>query len=78
MTEILSDADIAKEPEVLNTPMKDAFDWSDSKVDVRDAIWDHIMESNNHSTDKTAEAMKPFLDMSEDEVKDYVEKILKK
>ena len=73
----MTDSDIAKEPEVLNVSMDDAFDWSDDKTIVRDAIWDHIMESNNHNTDETVEAMKPFLDMSDADVKDYVEKNMK-
>lgn len=77
MAEILSDADIEKEPEVLNVRMNEAFEWSDDKTVVRDAIWDHIMEGNNHNTDETTKSMKKFLNMSEEEVKDYVEKNLK-
>jgi RNAse (barnase) inhibitor barstar len=73
----MTDSNIATEPEVLNMSMSDVFDWSDDKTIVRDAIWDHMMEGNEHSTDKTVEAMKPFLSMSEADVKDYVEKNLK-
>ncbi|MFD1410487.1 MULTISPECIES: P8 family protein [Lapidilactobacillus] len=69
---------IETEPEVLNLPMADVFEWSDDKTVVRDAIWDFIMESNGRDTIKTEETMKPFLDMTEAQVKDYVEKNLKK
>lgn len=70
--------EIETEPEVLNLRMADVFDWSDDKTIVRDAIWDYLMESNDRDTIKTEKAMKPFLDMTEAQVKDYVEKNLKK
>ncbi|KRL66761.1 hypothetical protein [Companilactobacillus versmoldensis] len=73
----MTDSNIATEPQVLNMKMSDAFDWSDDKTIVRDAIWNHMMENDDRSTDKTIETMKPFLSMSEDDVKDYVEKNLK-
>ncbi|KRM10473.1 hypothetical protein FC15_GL001450 [Lapidilactobacillus concavus DSM 17758] len=69
---------IQTEPELLNLRMSEEFDWSDDKDIVRDAIWNHIMEANNRDTIKTEEAMKPFLDMTDDQVRDYVEKNLKK
>ena len=74
----MADAAIAKEPEVLNLKMSEAFDWSDDKTVVRDAIWDYFMENNNHDTVKTEEAEKPFLDMKDAEVRDFIEKNLKK
>ena len=73
----MTDSNIATEPQVLNMKMSDAFDWSDDKTIVRDAIWNYMMENDDRSTDKTIETMKPFLSMSEDDVKDYVEKNLK-
>ncbi len=66
------------EPEVLNLRMNEVFDWSEDKDVIRDAIWDHIMEANDRDTIKTEEAMKPMLDMTDDQIKDYVEKNLKK
>ncbi|WP_261806781.1 P8 family protein [Lapidilactobacillus luobeiensis] len=66
------------EPEVLNLRMNEVFDWSEDKDVIRDAIWDHIMEANDRDTIKTEEAMKPMLDMTDAQIKDYVEKNLKK
>ncbi|MTV83140.1 hypothetical protein [Secundilactobacillus folii] len=57
--------------------MNDAFDWSDDETPVRDAIWDYLMEQNGHDTLKTEEQMKPFMSMSEDDVRKYVEDNLK-
>lgn len=45
---------------------------------IRDAIWDHEMEANNHDTMKTEAAVEWILKASDDEVKDYCEKNLKK
>ncbi|WKF86216.1 hypothetical protein [Lacticaseibacillus pantheris] len=61
---------------VLDTPMKDVFDWSDSEDAVRDALWDHYMEANNHDTIKTEEQMKPIMDYTDDQVKELAEKEL--
>ncbi|AKP66817.1 hypothetical protein [Companilactobacillus ginsenosidimutans] len=74
----MAESDIATEPEVLNIKMSEAFDWSDDKTIVRDAIWNHIMESNEHNTDETEKAMMPFLSDTDDNVRAYVEKNLKK
>ena len=73
----MADENIATEPVLLNSKMDESFDWSDDKNVVRDAIWNHIMESNGHDTDKTAEAMKPIIDMDGDTLRAYVEKNLK-
>lgn len=72
------DAKIAKEPEILNHRMSEEFDWSDDKIIVRDAIWDHMMEANDHDTVKTEQEMKPYLSKSDQEIRDYVEANLKK
>ena len=69
---------IQTEPELLNLRMNEEFDWSDDKNVIRDAIWNHIMEANNRDTIKTEEAMKPFLDKTDAQVRDYVEQNLKK
>lgn len=41
------------ESPLLNKKMSEAFDWSDDKLPVRDAIWDYYMEKNDHDTLKT-------------------------
>ena len=63
---------------MLDKKMNEEFDWSDSKLPIRDALWDYYMEKNNHSTDKTEKDMEPTLDMSDDGVKALAEKLLKK
>lgn len=62
---------------VLDQKMNEVFDWSDSELPVRDALWNHYMEANAKDTVKTEEQMKPVLDMSDDEVKALAEKELK-
>ncbi|MCF6514649.1 hypothetical protein GSH19_00415 [Lactobacillus sp. S2-2] len=62
---------------VLDLQMKEAFDWSDDSLQVRDALWDHYMENNNHNTLKTTDDMKKYLDMSDSEVREAAEKLLK-
>ncbi|WDF82798.1 hypothetical protein PQ472_00730 [Lacticaseibacillus pabuli] len=71
-------ADNIEGTKFIDEPMKDVFDWSDDETPVRDALWDYYMENNNHDTDKTAEDMKPLLDMSDDDAKALAEKLLKK
>ncbi|WP_276580142.1 P8 family protein [Lacticaseibacillus parakribbianus] len=63
---------------VLDEPMNAVFDWSDSELPVRDALWDYYMEHNGKDTIKTEETMKPLLDQSDDEIKALAEKLLKK
>ncbi|AUX10928.1 hypothetical protein ACPBEH_07555 [Latilactobacillus sp. 5-91] len=63
---------------VLDMKMSEAFDWSDDATIVRDALWDHYMESNGHNTDQTVAAMKPYLSMSDSEVRTKAEALLKK
>ncbi|NRO58488.1 hypothetical protein IMAU30014_01119 [Lactobacillus helveticus] len=45
---------------------------------IRDAIWDHEMEANNHDTMKTEVACEWMLKADDDKIKDYCEKNLKK
>ena len=63
---------------LLDRHMKEAFDWSDSEMPVRDALWDYFMESNGHNTDKTEEAMLPFMSDSDDKIIAFVNENLKK
>ena len=62
----------------LDRSMKEVFDWSDSDTPVRDALWDYFMESNGHNTDKTEEAMLPFMSYSDDQIIAFVNENLKK
>ncbi|ERL64868.1 hypothetical protein [Schleiferilactobacillus shenzhenensis] len=63
---------------MLDKKMSEEFDWSDSNLPIRDALWDYYMEKNNHSTDQTEKDMLPTLDMSDDDVKALATKLLKK
>ncbi|MFC6261701.1 P8 family protein [Levilactobacillus fujinensis] len=63
---------------LLDEIMKDVFDWSDQDMPVRDALWDHFMESNGHNTDESEASMKKIDAKSDDEVRAYVEENLKK
>ena len=62
----------------LDRSMKEVFEWSDSDTPVRDALWDYFMESNGHNTDKTEEAMLPFMSDSDDKIIAFVNENLKK
>ena len=62
---------------VLDEKMCDVFEWSDSKMPVRDALWDHFIDGNNHDTDKTSAEVAKYMDMSDDDVKTNAEKLLK-
>ncbi|CCK83278.1 Putative uncharacterized protein [Lactobacillus equicursoris DSM 19284 = JCM 14600 = CIP 110162] len=63
---------------LLDRSMKEVFDWSDSETPVRDALWDYFMEKNGRSTDKTEQAMLPFLSESDDKIIAFVNENLKK
>lgn len=63
---------------LLDRQMKEVFDWSDSDIPVRDALWDFFMEKNGRDTMKTEEEMLPFLDDSDDKIESFVTKNLKK
>ncbi|MFC6295842.1 hypothetical protein ACFQH1_11580 [Lactiplantibacillus daoliensis] len=62
---------------ILDESMSDVFDWSDSKLPVRDAIWNHFMDDDNHDTTKTSDEVAPYMSMDEGKLKDAVEKLLK-
>lgn len=70
-------ADIEKTA-LLDEKMDEVFDWSKDSTPVRDALWDHFMESNGHNTDETEASMKEIDAKSDDDVKAYVEDNLKK
>ena len=63
---------------LLDRHMNEVFDWSDSKLPVRDALWDFFMVKNGRDTMKTEEDMLPFLKDSDDKVKAFVNENLKK
>ena len=46
-------ADEVIKTELLDRHMKEVFDWSDSDMPVRDALWDYFMEKNGRDTMKT-------------------------
>ncbi|VDG21158.1 P8 family protein [Lactiplantibacillus mudanjiangensis] len=62
---------------MLDEKMTDVFDWSDSKLPVRDAIWNHFMDADSHDTDKTADEVAPYMSMDQAKLKSEVEKLLK-
>ncbi|CCI85210.1 hypothetical protein FC52_GL001205 [Lactobacillus pasteurii DSM 23907 = CRBIP 24.76] len=70
-------ADVMKTA-VLDRHMNEVFDWSDSDLPVRDALWDYFMEKNGRDTDKTEEDMLPFLKDSDEKVEEFVSANLKK
>ncbi|WP_027825762.1 hypothetical protein [Lactobacillus psittaci] len=63
---------------LLDRHMKEVFDWSDSNIPVRDAIWNYFMEKNGKNTLKTEEDMLPFLKDSDDKIEAFVNENLKK
>ncbi|GEP25157.1 MAG: hypothetical protein ABF679_08580 [Lentilactobacillus diolivorans] len=77
MAEDINEEPGAESP-LLNKHMNEAFDWSDSKLPVRDALWDYYMEKNDHDTMKTGQDMEKYMDMSTDDLKADAEKLLKK
>lgn len=65
------------ESPILDKHMNEVFDWSDSDMPVRDALWDCYMEANNHDTKATGKAMDKYLSMSTEDIKADAEKLLK-
>lgn len=61
----------------LDKHLNEVFDWSDSDMPVRDALWDYYMEHNGHDTKATEESMEKYMTMSADDIKDDAEKLLK-
>lgn len=65
------------ESDLLNMQMQEVFDWSDSSLPVRDALWNHYMEANSRDTMATEQDMKKYLSMSSEDIKADAEKLLK-
>ncbi|CAI2688829.1 P8 family protein [Apilactobacillus apinorum] len=63
---------------VLDTPMNKQFTWSTDTTPVRDAIWNYYMEHDGKDTMATEAKMHPYLDMSNEEVAQHAEELLKK
>jgi hypothetical protein len=57
--------------------MKEVFDWSDDSTPVRDAMWNHVMDSNGHNTVKTIAEAKKWESMSDADLKKTAEDMLK-
>ena len=69
---------VVEKTALLDEKMNEVFDWSDATLPVRDALWDHFMESNGHNTDETEASMKEIDAKSDADVRSYVEDNLKK
>lgn len=64
---------------LIDRSMDQVFDWAKGNdMPIRDAIWNHEMEANDHDTMKTADSVKAIIFADDDKVKDYCEKNLKK
>lgn len=63
---------------LIDKKMSEAFDWSDSKHPVREAIWNYFMEKNGQDTMKTADDVKWILTADDDKITSWCEKNLKK
>lgn len=62
---------------ILDEKMADVFEWSESTLPVRDAIWNHFMDANGHNTDETADKVAPYMKMDDAKLKSAVEALLK-
>lgn len=75
----MADAKEIEETAMIDREMDQVFDWAkDNKMPIRDAIWDFEMEKNGRDTMKTEASVEWILKASDDEIKDYCEKNLKK
>ncbi len=63
--------------ETLDLPMSEVFSWSEEKTPLRDALWNHYMDTSNKNTLETLKHLKAYENMSSDEVKLEAEKVLK-
>ncbi|MGO2544513.1 MAG: P8 family protein [Leuconostoc mesenteroides] len=62
--------------ETLDLPMSEVFSWSEDKTPLRDALWNHDMDTSNKNTLETLKHLKAYENMSSDEVKLEAEKVL--
>ncbi len=75
----MADAKEIEQTAMIDREMDQVFDWAKgNSMPIRDAIWDHEMEANNHDTMKTEAACEWMLKADDDKIKDYCEKNLKK
>ena len=62
--------------ETLDLPMSEVFSWSEDKTPLRDALWNHYMDTSNKNTLGTLKHLKAYESMSSDEVKLEAERVL--
>ncbi|WP_273753287.1 hypothetical protein [Leuconostoc mesenteroides] len=62
--------------ETLDLPMSEVFSWSEDKTPLRDALWNHYMDTSNKNTLETLKHLKAYESMSFDEVELEAEKVL--
>lgn len=62
--------------ETLDLPMSEVFSWSEDKTPLRDALWNHYMDTSNKNTLETLKHLKAYESMISDEVKLEAEKVL--
>ncbi len=62
--------------ETLDLPMSEVFSWSEDKTPLRDALWNHYMDTSNKNTLETLKHLKAYENMSSDGVKLEAEKVL--
>lgn len=62
--------------ETLDLPMSEVFSWSEDKTPLRDALWNHYMDTSNKNTLEALKHLKAYESMSSDEVKLEAEKVL--
>ncbi|WP_273953904.1 hypothetical protein [Leuconostoc mesenteroides] len=62
--------------ETLDLPMSEVFSLSEDKTPLRDALWNHYMDTSNKNTLETLKHLKAYENMSSDEVKLEAEKVL--
>lgn len=75
----MADAKEIEQTAMIDREMDQVFDWAKgNSMPIRDAIWDHEMEANNHDTMKTEAACEWMLKADDDKIKNYCEKNLKK
>jgi hypothetical protein len=70
---------MAKELEptaMLDRPANEVINGITDDKPLRIVIWNKLMEKNGHSTDETVVDMKPVLDMSDDQITDFVTNLI--
>ncbi|QEA59324.1 hypothetical protein FGL74_06280 [Leuconostoc koreense] len=62
--------------ETLDLPMSEVFSWSEDKTPLRDALWNHYMDTSNKNTLETLKHLKAYESMSADELKHKAQEVL--